>query len=89
MFQFQVKNAKKVVVVGGGATGVETVAEIKTVYPDKDVTLIHATDHLVIDKLTERSQQKLQDIMKNEFKANLLLGKCVHYLAGKSSSIFI
>ncbi|XP_057291756.1 ferroptosis suppressor protein 1-like [Hydractinia symbiolongicarpus] len=76
----RVKNAKKVVVVGGGATGVETVAEIKTVYPDKEVTLIHATDHLVTDKLTERSQQKLQDIMKNEFKANLLLGEKVENL---------
>ncbi|KAF9338134.1 Apoptosis-inducing factor 2 [Podila minutissima] len=39
--------SKSVVVVGGGACGVELAGEIKTAYQDKNVTLIHATSTLV------------------------------------------
>ncbi|KAF9319715.1 Apoptosis-inducing factor 2 [Podila horticola] len=39
--------SKNVVVVGGGACGVELAGEIKTAYHDKNVTLIHATPTLV------------------------------------------
>ncbi|KAF9419372.1 hypothetical protein BGZ94_009430 [Podila epigama] len=39
--------AKKVVVVGGGASGVELAGEIKTAHQDKDVTLLHATPTLI------------------------------------------
>ncbi|KAF9118872.1 Apoptosis-inducing factor 2 [Mortierella sp. 14UC] len=41
------QKSKNVVVVGGGACGVELAGEIKTAYPDKTVTLIHATQTLV------------------------------------------
>ncbi|KAF9217144.1 Apoptosis-inducing factor 2 [Podila verticillata] len=39
--------SKNVVVVGGGACGVELAGEIKTAYHGKNVTLIHATSKLV------------------------------------------
>ncbi|KAG0097512.1 Apoptosis-inducing factor 2 [Podila epicladia] len=39
--------SKNIVVVGGGACGVELAGEIKTAYHDKNVTLIHATSTLV------------------------------------------
>ncbi|KAF9901961.1 Apoptosis-inducing factor 2 [Linnemannia zychae] len=41
------EKSKNVVVVGGGACGVELAGEIKNAYPDKKVTLIHATQTLV------------------------------------------
>ncbi|KAF9282883.1 hypothetical protein BGZ68_005698 [Mortierella alpina] len=41
------KKSKNIVVVGGGACGVELVGEIKTAFPDKKVTLIHASSKLV------------------------------------------
>ena len=39
--------ARQVVVVGGGAVGIETAGEIKTDHPDKVVTLIHSGAHLM------------------------------------------
>lgn len=39
-FCVQVKNAKRVVLVGGGAVGVELAGEIMTAYPDKEVNYI-------------------------------------------------
>ncbi|KAG0035748.1 hypothetical protein BGZ81_000041 [Podila clonocystis] len=39
--------SKNVVVVGGGACGVELAGEIKTAYHEKNVTLVHATSTLV------------------------------------------
>ncbi|KAF9957656.1 hypothetical protein BGZ72_001570 [Mortierella alpina] len=41
------KKSKNIVVVGGGACGVELAGEIKTAFPDKNVTLIHASPKLV------------------------------------------
>uniref|UniRef100_H2ZGW3 Ferroptosis suppressor protein 1 n=1 Tax=Ciona savignyi TaxID=51511 RepID=H2ZGW3_CIOSA len=51
---------KRVVVVGGGAVGVETAGEIKTEFPDKEVTVVSANDYLV----TTRTQPGLQDNLK-------------------------
>ena len=39
--------AEDVVIVGGGPIGVELAGEITAAYPDKRVTLIHATDRLL------------------------------------------
>ncbi|KAF9933370.1 hypothetical protein BGZ67_004321 [Mortierella alpina] len=41
------KKSKNIVVVGGGASGVELAGEIKNAFPDKKVTLIHASSKLV------------------------------------------
>ncbi|KAG0270197.1 Apoptosis-inducing factor 2 [Linnemannia exigua] len=41
------KKSKSVVVVGGGACGVELAGEIKNAFPDKKVTLIHSSQTLV------------------------------------------
>ncbi|KAK1640063.1 hypothetical protein BDP81DRAFT_390820 [Colletotrichum phormii] len=41
-FQQRIKAAKNLVVVGGGAAGVELATDAKDQYPDKDVTLIHS-----------------------------------------------
>ncbi|TFK51270.1 FAD/NAD(P)-binding domain-containing protein [Heliocybe sulcata] len=45
--QETVKKAKNVVVVGGGAVGVQTATDIKELFPDKSVTLIHSRDKLM------------------------------------------
>ncbi|KAG0202394.1 Apoptosis-inducing factor 2 [Mortierella sp. GBA30] len=41
------QKAKDIVIVGGGACGVELAGEIKTAFPEKNVTLIHASAALV------------------------------------------
>ncbi|KAI8318970.1 FAD/NAD(P)-binding domain-containing protein, partial [Martensiomyces pterosporus] len=42
-----VKEAKSILIIGGGAVGVESAGEIATNYPDKKVTLVHAADRLL------------------------------------------
>ncbi|KAG0339694.1 Apoptosis-inducing factor 2 [Podila humilis] len=59
--------SQNVTVVGGGACGVELAGEIKTAYPSKNVTLIHATSKLVDypgydEKLKTGALAHLQDL---------------------------
>ncbi|KAK2030412.1 FAD/NAD(P)-binding domain-containing protein [Colletotrichum zoysiae] len=43
-FQQRIKAARNLVVVGGGAAGVELATDAKDHYPDKNVTLVHSRD---------------------------------------------
>ncbi|KAF5337990.1 hypothetical protein D9758_014319 [Tetrapyrgos nigripes] len=75
--QKRVKNAKKIVVVGGGAFGVQLVCDIKT-WPEtkhKDVTLVHSHEHLM-----NRFHSGLHDIVMERFDelgVNTILGERV------------
>src|SRR6187402_1370264 len=40
--QEKIKASKRIALVGGGAVGVQMCTDIKTFYPEKDVTLIHS-----------------------------------------------
>ena len=50
-------SAKSVVVIGGGAVGVEFAGEIASAFPNKDLTLVHSTDRL-LDKADPKAQRK-------------------------------
>ncbi|KAJ1556893.1 Apoptosis-inducing factor 2 [Nowakowskiella sp. JEL0078] len=41
-YQLKIRKAEKILVVGGGAAGLELAAEIKEKYPEKSVTLVHS-----------------------------------------------
>lgn len=62
----QIKRATEVVVVGGGSSGVETAAEIKSAFADKKVVLVHSkgqllnTQHQVTPKHASALLSKLQ-----------------------------
>jgi len=43
-FLFQVAKSNRIVVIGGGAVGVELVGELASDYPNKKVTLMHHMD---------------------------------------------
>lgn len=45
--QNRIKGAQNIVIVGGGAAGVEIAGDIRTKYPDKKVTLVHSRDRLL------------------------------------------
>ncbi|KAK2601698.1 hypothetical protein QQS21_004773 [Conoideocrella luteorostrata] len=45
--QAQVKASQKIAVIGAGAVGVELATDIKSYYPEKDVTLIHSRERLL------------------------------------------
>jgi apoptosis-inducing factor 2 len=45
--QSKIEKAKKVVVVGGGALGIQFASDIKERFPEKNVKLIHSRDHFL------------------------------------------
>ncbi|CDS00785.1 related to AIF1-mitochondrial cell death effector [Sporisorium scitamineum] len=46
-YQDAVKDAEKIVIVGGGAVGVQVACDIAELYPGKQVTLLHSREHLM------------------------------------------
>ena len=82
----QVRSAKNgVIVIGGGAVGIEMAAELKAVEPDIKVTLIHSRDHLL-------SSEPLPDDFKvenlsvlHEQGVETIMGRRVKSTSGKDS----
>ncbi|XP_008428719.1 ferroptosis suppressor protein 1 [Poecilia reticulata] len=59
----QIQAADSVLVVGGGATGVEMAAEIKTEYPDKKVVLIHSRIGLADPLMAQSVRQQAKEVL--------------------------
>ncbi|XP_004427085.1 PREDICTED: apoptosis-inducing factor 2 [Ceratotherium simum simum] len=59
----QVQRAQSIVVVGGGSAGVEMAAEVKTDYPEKEVTLIHSQMALADKELLPCVRQEAKEIL--------------------------
>ncbi|KAI0913418.1 hypothetical protein F4823DRAFT_577204 [Ustulina deusta] len=71
-YQQRLKNAKSVAIIGGGAVGVQMATDLKEVYPDKEITLVHSRDQLM-----PLYHNKLSDIIKarcQELGIKLVLG---------------
>ncbi|PWN27600.1 FAD/NAD(P)-binding domain-containing protein [Jaminaea rosea] len=63
--QEQIRDAQRVVLVGGGALGVEYATDIKSVYPEKDVTLIHSRQRLLPnfdERIHEVAKARLEEL---------------------------
>ncbi|XP_070537745.1 ferroptosis suppressor protein 1-like [Ptychodera flava] len=56
----EIQSAKSIVIIGGGAVGVELAGEIATEYKDKQVTLVHPHEHLVNAMLSESFQKEVK-----------------------------
>lgn len=72
----EVQKAKHVVVVGGGAAGVEMAAEVKTDYPEKEVTLIHSKVALADVELKPCVRSAIKEILLKK-GVRLILGQKV------------
>ncbi|XP_041802891.1 apoptosis-inducing factor 2 isoform X2 [Chelmon rostratus] len=79
-FVKQVQAADSVLVVGGGSTGVEMAAEIKTEYPDKKVVLIHSRIGLADPELLPSVRQQAKQVLLDK-GVELLLGQKVSNLS--------
>lgn len=55
----RVINSSSIVVIGGGAVGVQTATDIKELYPDKSVTLVHSRKTVM-----HKFHQKFHDIIE-------------------------
>lgn len=42
-----IKDSGSVILVGGGAVGVQMACDLKEIYPDKEVTLVHSREHIM------------------------------------------
>ncbi|CAG8977463.1 hypothetical protein HYALB_00011811 [Hymenoscyphus albidus] len=71
------KDGKGVVVIGGGAVGIEMASEIATLHPTQRVTLIHSRDHLLSSEPlpTEMAEVSLKAL--RETGVEVLLNKRV------------
>ena len=71
----KVKKSNNIAVIGGGAVGVQMATDIKEIYPDKRVTLVHSRPHLM-----NRFDTKLHAIIEERAKEmgiKLVLGSRV------------
>ncbi|KAG8507373.1 Apoptosis-inducing factor 2 [Galemys pyrenaicus] len=59
----KIQRSQFITVVGGGAAGVEMAAEIKTDYPEKEVTLIHSQMALADKELLPCVRQEAKEIL--------------------------
>ncbi|XP_011370463.1 apoptosis-inducing factor 2 isoform X1 [Pteropus vampyrus] len=75
----QVQCSQSIVVVGGGSAGVEMAAEIKTEYPEKEVTLIHSQVALADKELLPCVRQEVKEILLRK-GVQLLLSERVNNL---------
>ncbi|CAG8650225.1 6833_t:CDS:2 [Dentiscutata heterogama] len=71
-----VKNAKKILIIGGGPVGIELAGEIASVYHDKEVTLTHSEDHLLTDKFPKKMTDLLAKQLR-ELNVKLIFGEKV------------
>ncbi|CAN8101561.1 unnamed protein product [Discula destructiva] len=57
-----IKNSQSVILIGGGAVGVQMACDLKELYPEKEVTLVHSRDHIM-----PLYHEKLSDMIKERF----------------------
>lgn len=69
-----IKEAQEIVVVGGGAAGIELVMDAKSAFPDKNVTLIHSRKTLLHEGFGVKIHHTVSDEMKR-LGVNLVLGE--------------
>ncbi|XP_029927140.1 ferroptosis suppressor protein 1 [Myripristis murdjan] len=79
-FVKEIQAADSVLVVGGGSTGVEMAAEIKTEYPEKKVVLVHSRIGLADPELLASVRQQAKQVLLDK-GVELLLGQKLLNLA--------
>ncbi|XP_054654538.1 apoptosis-inducing factor 2 [Dunckerocampus dactyliophorus] len=85
-FVKQIQTADSVLVVGGGSTGVEMAAEIKTEYPQKKVVLVHARGGLADPELLISVRRQAKEVLL-EKGVELLLGQKVSNLSSLTFNV--
>ncbi|KAK0466346.1 uncharacterized protein EV420DRAFT_1511174 [Desarmillaria tabescens] len=59
------QDANDIVLVGGGSVGIEYAGEIKDIWPNKKVTIIHGGSKLLNDTYPDRFRNKMENGMKS------------------------
>ncbi|EFA82184.1 hypothetical protein PPL_04606 [Heterostelium album PN500] len=72
----KINQATKILVVGGGAVGVELAGEIGTDFKGKNVTLINRGDRLVSQKVNDKFSKTVADKLK-KLKVNIMFNTSI------------
>ncbi|XP_020895146.2 apoptosis-inducing factor 2, partial [Exaiptasia diaphana] len=80
----KVQKAQDIVLIGGGAVGVELSGDIKEDYKEKEVTLIHPREIIVNDRVSESFQNTVKERLKTLGVKTMLEGKSFIISAGRS-----
>ncbi|KAI8976916.1 hypothetical protein BDB01DRAFT_727025 [Pilobolus umbonatus] len=62
--RYNIKLANSVLLVGGGAVGIELAGEIRENYPDKKISIIHPFDSLLSEDLPDSFRKKADQLVK-------------------------
>ncbi|KAJ3033626.1 hypothetical protein HK097_004784 [Rhizophlyctis rosea] len=63
-YQRKLADASKIVIIGGGAVGIELAAEIKEHFPEKEVTLVHSRERYLL-RYAPKLSQRVYEILDN------------------------
>ncbi|CAG8636195.1 10743_t:CDS:2 [Ambispora leptoticha] len=69
-----VKNSSKILIIGGGAVGIELAGELATVYKEKTITLVHAGETLLHPKFPKKLRDDLYKQLK-DLNVNIILSE--------------
>jgi apoptosis-inducing factor 2 len=72
--QAKIKDAKNVVVLGGGPAGIEIAGDIKSAYAEKNVVLVHSRDQVLNDSFGPKLRQKTE-MQLHTLGVELVLGE--------------
>ena len=84
--QESIQAAQRIAIVGGGAVGVELAADIKSFYPEKDVTIVHSREWL-LSRFKPRLHQYVSEKLR-DMGINIILGERPQMTAGKNALLF-
>jgi NADH dehydrogenase FAD-containing subunit len=71
----QIENSSRIVIIGAGAVGVQMATDIKELYPEKNMALIHSREHMI-----NRFHPALHEVVRQrnaELGIDMVLGKRV------------
>jgi len=75
-WQQRFKSAEDVVIVGGGAVGIELAGELRDEYPNKKITIVQGNDKLLNEAYSDRFRKYVASQLKAR-KVDLILGEYV------------
>ena len=83
----EIEKANNIVIVGGGATGVEMAGEIGDKYKLKKIVLIHSHEELVCDGMGPKFQTNIKSGLEN-MNVELFLGDKVENMTDLDFSVY-
>jgi len=72
-----IKDAQRILIVGGGPVGVELAGEIADHYPKKEITLVHSHEKLLQGPYSDALRSRLLGKLQKELKVTVILGEKV------------